>query len=324
MYIDFIKEDYSNKTDEERKVYIERDKKALEAIIREKIAGQARDIVDRWYQLTDIGFIKQDEKFLDLLREAEQLYCFGFYTGAIAVVGIACEEYCKQLIFEHNICDKDRQELRINLLYKNKIIDDDIRNALHSIRKIRNNCMHYNPSFKKLNETELAQRAFEMIAQYKICLKPLSSEFDDRAEEDVFSQYAAEKNKCLREYLYKHRNILSKTKGINLQIDPKTKQMCQSSIYYIDEVDISDGFKEMTLVDLNNPFPVIVDLTLPQSDLIQSLGLKKGNLIVATIVSSPSCIGQTEEWLLLKIEDTFQIEFTLDEIIEFLIERRIL
>lgn len=324
MYVDFIKQDYSNQKDDDRKACIERDKCALEAIIREKIAGQAREIVDRWYQLTDIGFIKQNEKFLDLLRESEQLYSFGFYTGAIAVVGIACEEYCKQLISENKICDKDKQELRINLLYKNKIIDEDIRNALHSIRKIRNNCMHYNPSFKKLNEAELAQQAFEMITQYKICLKPLSSEFDDSADEDIFNQYAAEENKCLREYLYKHRNILYKTKGINLQIDPNIEQMCQSSIYYIDEIDISDEFKEMTLVDLNNPFPVIVDLTLPQCDAIQSLGLKRGNLISATIVSSPSCIGQTEEWLLLKIEDTFQIEFTLDEIIELLIERSIL
>ena len=70
--------------DIDRQAYIDRDKKALISIVQEKIAQNAEKIVERWYKLSDIGFLPQEEKFLDLLKEAEQLYSFGFYTGTIA------------------------------------------------------------------------------------------------------------------------------------------------------------------------------------------------------------------------------------------------
>lgn len=103
MYIDFIKNNYPDIPDSNRQAYINRDKKALISIVQEKIAKTAEEIVERWYMLSDIGFLPLEENFLDLLKEAEQLYCFGFYTGAIAVVGIACEEYCRYLVANINL-----------------------------------------------------------------------------------------------------------------------------------------------------------------------------------------------------------------------------
>ena len=76
MYIDFIKNNYLDIPDSERQAYIVRDKKALAGIIQEKIAQDAESIVERWYKLSNIGFLSQQEKFLDLLKEAEQLYSF--------------------------------------------------------------------------------------------------------------------------------------------------------------------------------------------------------------------------------------------------------
>lgn len=314
MYIDFIKNKYHDIPDSVRQDYIDRDKKALISIIQEKIAKNAEEIVERWYKLSDIGFLPQKEKFLDLLKEAEQLYSFGFYTGTIAVVGIACEEYCRYLVAEHKLIDTKTQEKRIDKLYKNGIITINIRNKLHTVRKLRNDCMHYNISFKQLAEHELEQCAIDMIAQYKTCLHPLAIKVDDKSEEDIIAALAKEKELSLREYLYKHRNILHQTKGINLQINPNISNRIFTSVYYIREIDISECFHEMTLIDLNNFFPVVVDLTLPQCEMINNLKLKESNLITATLISSVSNIGQTEEWLLLKIEDVSQMIYDLKDI----------
>jgi hypothetical protein len=252
---------------------------------------------------------------LDLLKEAEQLYSFGFYTGTTAVVGIACEEYCKYLIAEHKLSDTKTQEMRINRLYKCGVIADDTKDALHIVRKLRNDCMHYNNSFKQLSEEQLEQHAFDMIAQYKICLAPLAIEVNDRCEEELITDFVKAKKSNLREYLYKHRNILHQAKNINLQINPNVENMIFVSVYFIAEIDISEDFHEMTLIDLNNPiYPVVVDLTLPQCEMVKSLKLEEGNLFSASLVSAVSSIGQTEEWLLLKIEDVSRMAYKLEDI----------
>ena len=314
MYIDFIKNKYPDIPDTDRQAYIERDKKALISIIQEKVAQNVEEIVERWYRLSDIGFLPQEEKFLDLLKEAEQLYSFGFYTGTIAVVGIACEEYCRYLVAEHKLVDVKTQEKRIDKLYKDGVITSDIKNALHTVRKLRNDCMHYNISFKQLAEDDLEQHAFDMIVQYKTCLYPLSIKVDDRSEEDLIADFVKAKKSNLREYLYKHRNILHQTKDINLQISPDVANMIFVSVYYVGEIDISEHFHEMTLFDLNRVSPVVVDLTLPQCEMIKSLKLEAGNLITATLVSAVSSIGQTEEWLLLKIDDISRMVYSLEDI----------
>lgn len=314
MYIDFIKNNYLDIPDDERQDYIDRDKKALVGIIQEKIAQDAENIVERWYKLSNIGFLSQQEKFLDLLKEAEQLYSFGFYTGTTAVVGIACEEYCRYLVAEHNLTDEKTQEKRIDKLHNCGVITSDIKDALHTVRKLRNDCMHYNNSFKKLNEEKLEQRAFDMIVQYKVCLAPLAVKIDDRSEKELITDFVKTKKSNLREYLYKHRNILYQTKNVNLQIDPHMDNMVFVSVYFIDEIDISELFHEMTLIDLNRPCPVVVDLTLPQCEMVKSLKLEEGYLITATLVSAVSSIGQTEECLLLKIEDVSRMTYELEDI----------
>lgn len=314
MYIDFIKNKYPDIPDIDRQAYIDRDKKALISIVQEKIAQNAEEIVERWYKLSDIGFLPQEEKFLDLLKEAEQLYSFGFYTGTIAVVGIACEEYCRYLVAKHKLADVKTQEKRIDKLYQDGVITSDIKDALHTVRKLRNDCMHYNISFKQLDENKLEQHAFDMIVQYKACLHPLAIKVDDRSEEDLIADFIKAKKSNLREYLYKHRNILHQTKDINLQISPNVENMIFVSVYYIGEIDISEHFHEMTLIDLNNPYPVVVDLTLPQCEMIKNLKLKEGNLITATLTSAVSSIGQTEEWLLLKIDDISRMIYNLEDI----------
>lgn len=148
MYIDYLKQDYSDKPEEKRQKYIDRDKNHLATVIQERIANDIKNIVDRQYELNDVGYIPNNEKFLYLLKEAEQLYAFSYYTGTISIIGIASEEYCRFLIKKNNVTDVNTQYDRIEKLFESHVISSELQSAFHEIRTIRNNCMHYNKRLK--------------------------------------------------------------------------------------------------------------------------------------------------------------------------------
>ena len=52
--------------------------------------------------------------------------------------------------------------------------------------------------------------------------------------------------------------------------------------------------------------PLVVDLTLPQAEMIQKLKLEEGHIIIATVMSNITTLGQSEEWLLLNIKDVYR------------------
>ena len=319
MYIDYLKNDYSDKTEQENEQYIKRDKRHLGGLIQERITNDIDNIVDRWYELDDVGYIPENEKFLYLLKEAEQLYCFAYYTGTISIVGIAAEEYCRCLIKKYNITDVDKQFERINKLADSNIFDEQMKSAFHRIRKIRNDCMHYNVSFKNLSDDQLKNYALEMIQLYKKCLSISSVNVSvnyDKLAEEMF----ASKEMTFREFVYRNRNIQKQVNNIDLQIDPKVNNLIFTSQYYVAEIDIeTDVFKEMTLFDMERgTLPVVVDLTLPQADMIKALRLEQGNVIIATIISTVTSIGQTEEWHLLNIKDVYREVIDMSELEQLL------
>lgn len=319
MYIDYLKNDYSDKTEQEKEQYIKRDKRHLGGLIQERITNDIDNIVDRWYELDDVGYIPENEKFLYLLKEAEQLYCFAYYTGTISIVGIAAEEYCRCLIKKYNITDVDKQFERINKLADSNIFDEQMKSAFHRIRKIRNDCMHYNVSFKNLSDDQLKNYALEMIQLYKKCLSISSVNVSvnyDKLAEEMF----ASKEMTFREFVYRNRNIQKQVNNIDLQIDPKVNNLIFTSQYYVAEIDIeTDVFKEMTLFDMERgTLPVVVDLTLPQADMIKTLRLEQGNVIIATIISTVTSIGQTEEWHLLNIKDVYREVIDMSELEQLL------
>ena len=307
MYIDYLKNDYSDKSELEREQYIKRDKKHLGRLIQERITNDIDNIVDRWFELNDVGYIPENEKFLYLLKEAEQLYSFAYYTGTVSIVGIAAEEYCRYLMKNHNVVDVDKQFDRINKLEDNGIIDSSMKLAFHRIRKIRNDCMHYNVSFKNLDDNQLKSFALEMIQLYKRCLSissvNLDANYDKIAEEMLTS-----KEMTFREFIYRNRNIQRTIKEIDLQIAPGINNLIFTSRYYILKIDIdTEVFKEMTLWDVEGcNLPVVEDLTLPQAEMIKEQRLEEGNFIVASIISHVTTVGQTEEYHLLNINDIYR------------------
>lgn len=95
--------------------------------------------------------------------------------------------------------------------------------------------------------------------------------------------------------------------NIDLQIDTSISAKVFTNFYSILEIDInSDLFKEMTLLDLNSGIPFVVDLTLPQVDEIKRLKLEEQNVIVASVLSKVSSTGQTEQWILLEIQQVYR------------------
>jgi len=314
MYIDYLKNDYSDKNENEKSEYIKRDKKHLGALIQERITNDINNIVERWYELDDVGYIPENEKFLFLLKEAEQLYSFAYYTGTISIVGIATEEYCRYLMQKNNLSDVDKQVHRINRLADNGVVDSQLQAALHRIRRIRNDCMHYDISFKSLNNNQLKTYALEMLQLYKKCLAISAVKVDDNYE-SVAEEMFASKDMTFREFIYRNRNIQKQVNNIDLQIDPKINNLIFASHYYIVEIDVkTDDFKEMTLFDMERFLLVVVDLTLPQAEMIKSLRIEQGNVIVATLLSNVSTIGQTEEWHLLDIKDIYREVINLSEL----------
>lgn len=306
MYLDFLKADYSNELESKRKDFIERDKKHLGRIIQDRVTTDIEDIVERWYSLEDIGVIEEEGTFENLLKEAEELYSFGYYVGAISLIGVAAEELCKTISddsMEKNISQHDR----IELLYKKSKVSLSSKELLHSIRKIRNNYIHMNNKRAYQDKSFLIEHAINVISFFKETIKNTLKVSDiDYAE--VVDKLIKNQDISFIDFKYRHRNIL-REENIDLQVEVSNKPKIITSIYKIMELDINtEDYREITLKDLNSHLYIVVDLTVPQVKNIKRLKLEEKNGIVATILSNISSIGQTEEWLILDIHEVYRGE----------------
>lgn len=306
MYLDYIKVDYSSKSEKERGELINRDKNHLGKIIQDRITKDIEQIVDRWYKLDDIGLIDEEGAFSNLLKEAEELYSFGYYVGAISLIGVAAEELCKKISRKNSIdIENLTQFLLINLLGKREIINNKVKNKLHSIRKIRNKFIHANNEGIYKNDNSLIHQSLEIIKDFKEVLKN-TFEVTELNYLDFTEKVISNQDISFIDFKYRYRNLLNE-QNIDLQIDTSISAKVFTNFYSILEIDInSDLFKEMTLLDLNSGIPFVVDLTLPQVDEIKRLKLEEQNVIVASVLSKVSSTGQTEQWILLEIQQVYR------------------
>lgn len=313
MYLDYLKADYSDKNENERRKYQERDKEHLGNIIIDKVTNTINQIVDRWWSLDNIGYINEEEKYLELLKEAEELYCFGHFTGCIALIGIGTEEFSKHLAVIANLEHKElNQHERLKLLKKEKIITKEIYTEFNTIKLMRNLCVHYDEKFKNLSETDLEGKALSILNHYKMGISNLmKSKINDSKE--ILERVINQQKLNFEEFKLKNRNLQKEIDGFDLQISPDRKLLVFESLYYVDEIDIENKlFKEMTLVDLEKgAIPFVVDLTLPDANMIERIKLKEKNVIRATVISIVTSAGITEEWKLLNIKDVFRDEYKL-------------
>ncbi|WP_258298176.1 hypothetical protein [Paenibacillus peoriae] len=312
MYIDFVKNDYSDKSKSEAAQHIEQDKIHLGKIIQERIRNEISEIAERWHELDDIGYYKINERFLDLLKEAENLYSFGYYIGTISVIGITSEEFCKYLTSKSNIHDSKLTQIeRLKLLKSRNIISRTTFRYFNTIRTIRNDCVHFNVNFKRLSQDELRENAIKVINCYKDGLKETISP-EELPVDKILEKLISNTKLSFEDFKLRQRNIYKIKNGVDLQIAPGIKNVSFTANYYIAEIDISTNkFKEMTLFDIKRDGIVVVDLTLPQVKMIEEMKLEVGNVILATLLSRVSSVGQSEEWFLLNIADVFYGNYVL-------------
>ncbi|WP_069999650.1 hypothetical protein [Cellulosilyticum sp. I15G10I2] len=316
MYFDFIKTSYSDEDELTRQAYENRDKEHLGKIIIDKIAGDINAIVERWWKLESIGYLGGNEKFLDLLKEAEELFCFSNFTGCIALIGIAAEEFSKYLAETNNLNHKNlSQEIRLKSLLEKSVINKELYNNLNGIRILRNQCIHYNQKFKDLNLEVLESKAISILNHYKTAISSVL-ERHEMAIEDILEKTISEQKFSFEEFKLKNRNYLKTVEGIDLTISPNKSAIVFESLYYIAEIDIkNDDFKEMSLVDIDSqkviPFPFVLDLTLPDVQRVKEMRLEEKNVIRATVIANVTSAGLTEEWKLLDIKDVYRGKYEL-------------
>lgn len=110
----------------------------------------------------------------------------------------------------------------------------------------------------------------------------------------------------------RQRNINKQKNDIDVQIFPKKKSLIFQSNYYVVEIDIeTENFKEMTLIDIDRGGILVLDLTLPDVNVVLNLKLEVGSVIFSTLISNVGSIGLSEEWKLLSIDDVYYGKYSL-------------
>lgn len=306
MYIDYIKKDYSSLEDKERELNIQRDKKHLGKIFLDKIESELESIVDRWWYLESVNGIIREEYISRLLEQAEQLYINGNFSSSITIAGVLIEEISSAVCQSFNIEQKfDNQFERLNELKKRSIIDKNTYIDMNDIRVWRNNAVHLNEYFKRMDIQKLEVKAKEIIAKCKNVLKRMN--YFEEIKLDELGDNFTNKDLSFEEFKMKNRNVQYLNEGFDAQISPYKSVLSFTSNYYIAEIDIDkDLFKEMTLVDLDRGGMFVLDLTLPDVVLVKKLKLEEKNVIIATVISKVTTAGLTEEWKLLEIHKVFR------------------
>lgn len=175
MYIDFHKYNYDLVPEEQRESFETRDKTAYQSILKNWIENNAEEITDRKWEVEEIEYLSEVSDFIKLIREAENLYELGFFTGCIALVGVSAEDFLKYLLIELGKPQYENQTQynRSNNLLAERLITQDIFNLLDNIRLIRNDCLHYNQDFKTKNRDELKTDALKVLNDLKSVLKTI-------------------------------------------------------------------------------------------------------------------------------------------------------
>jgi len=310
MYIDFHKYNYELIPKKERERYIQRDKKAYKNILRNWLEKNIDSIVERKWEIEEILFLSEISDFIKLLKEAETLYGFGFFTSCIALSGISAEDFTKYIATREGKTElvEETQFNRLKILLKEGIIPNGVYYNLDNIRKIRNKCLHYDQEFKLKNEEELKKDALSVLNNFKIIIKSIlgyiqktyQEKFDKLKEitEGIISEEGQLKN--ADSILYRLRNATSYLFNLPLTFSPEIKTLIFERMYKVCEIDFK--FEEVTLLDLTVDLKVIIDLDETIKEKLIQLNVKKNDLIHATVYSEIDKLGLSSSWKFIGFE----------------------
>lgn len=299
MYLDFYKFNYDLIPEKERAKYIKRDKDAYASLVHKWIFDNNKDIVSRKWQIDDVFFLKEDTDFANLLREAEKLYEFGFFTSCIALTCIIAEDFTKFIAIKTGNTNwvPLKQFRRLQELLSNNIITQDNYDKLDDIRELRNSLLHFDGDFKAKSVDETQNDALRILNVIKEIISnhigarvsEISSENFGKILGKITKGLKEEEVASSEEIQYRLRNAVGQLFNLSLVFDPNEKVHTRESVFMI--LDIDFNLNDVDLLDLGSRMPVCVDLN--KHFRIKFENLLKGDFVQATITSKIDKFGQT-------------------------------
>lgn len=318
MYIDTRKQNYDHISEDEKNKCISRDKNFAKEMYAKWFQSNAKNIVDRLWEIIDIGAIEKTGEFVKLLKEAEFTYSLGAFQSSIALVGVSAEDLCRFFATESkNNLDNLSQHDRINRLISLGLITSNAGDDFHAIRRLRNDCLHFNTGFKSKSKLDLQADALVAINKLKSLYASLVGVIDynkiDAATlsniADAIAKEAAtgESDNIINieDATIRLRNLFSNVFGIDISVNHGNQIVTADSLYRIDEIDLEIAPPEVSLTDLRCGLPFIVDLTDKDISHFGEVGLREGDTIFAAIYSITNGLGMAETWKFLSKPEQF-------------------
>ncbi|XPV77949.1 MAG: DUF4145 domain-containing protein [Desulfovibrio sp.] len=316
MYADFGKYNYSLVPENERAQYVQRDKEAYRLVLKKWFEDNLDNIIQRKWEIDDITYLSNISDFIKLLEEAENLYELGFFTSCIALIGVSSEDFTKFLAIQlgHPKLESDNQYNRLKKLEEEQLISNSIHSNLDSIRKIRNDCLHYNNNFKQKEAKELKTDALEATNNFKLIIKELLAEPQSETEKietlakisESYAESLADNKthpvKNLDDMYYKMRNAFSTLFNFPIALSPEVKTIKKHGFFEVVEIDLDFEDQEVTLVNHSDGMIVSVDLLDKDKKILNSEKIQEGDSVQAIIISKISSRGISEVWHFLHLK----------------------
>lgn len=202
------------------------------------------------------------------------------------------------------------QHDRINRLSSLGLIDNATKTCFHDIRRLRNDCLHFNHGFKSKSESDLKGDAIDSINKLKriysaiigatVCdqvdATKLIAIMETVVREGARGDHDGAVN--LDDAIIRTRNIFAQVTGVDLSMNLGHEQVLRFSRYTVKDVDLEWDPPELTLEDCMSGMPVIVDLSESDVAALKATPLSKGDVVVAALASVTNGLGMSAQWIL--------------------------
>ncbi|RAJ96428.1 DUF4145 domain-containing protein [Aliidiomarina maris] len=311
MYIDSKKFDYSKFSYPDASRLVERDKQFVKEAYQKWVKDSVDEIVDRQWEVDDLGVVEQSGDFAKLLKEAEFTYSLGAYTSTISLVGVCAEDLCRFFanFAGHNL-DSLSQFNRVNQLVSLGAITQGVADKFHAIRGLRNDCLHYNEGFKQKDSAALKGDALTALNSLKCVYGEILGVVDYSTVEsskflEIFSKIADEAASSdpgklgIEEATVRMRNVFASAFGVDLSMNNSGRPVYKTSIYQVEGIDPDGEPAELSLRDMANGLIVIIDLTAGDLRKIEGEKIDEGSIVAASLTSVPNNLEITASWRLV-------------------------
>lgn len=322
MYINFHKFNYDLVDIRDRVAHEQRDKEAYKEVLRQWFESNIEDSVNRKWEVEEIHYLKKISDFIKLIREAESIYELGFFTSCIALVGISAEDFSKYVSLENgrptHITDTYTsgaragqqfdvsQYNRLKLQLNEGLINQQTYDLLDEIRKIRNDCLHYNQSFKQKADTDLRADAIKSLNNLKSVLKSnIGTSLNPADFMQLFEELMKNGNtRSFQEVIWKQKNMFSHLFNFSTVQGPGINKVTKINFFKV--TDLDDEEIELTEIEENIEMGVNlvvwVDIDKKGKNLINNNSIEVDDIVLAEVYSNVAKDGQTQLWYLNRID----------------------